>query len=213
MNIRNHFALLLVATICLCQYQTVCGYDLIQTMPIPRGGRWRHNASALPDFHDDQMNCGGYSVNTFFIISIQISAKSVNFPKQIQWVKNNGACGPCGDDFSLPQPRPHESQGIFSDIGFRTIFRQFSTAQFNIFIPSVYLNADISFDLCQLPDNGQGIETEACFAKHKLHYSTPNGVVASVGPQNTHSMYTFYVTLPFHKMNRAVLRMSATTGT
>lgn len=61
MNIRNLTACLLV-TIILCEYQSIYGYDILQIRPISRGGRWRIDKTAPPDFRDDQMNCGGYSV-------------------------------------------------------------------------------------------------------------------------------------------------------
>lgn len=215
MSARNHFALLLVATIALYKYQSVSGYDLIQMRPIPRGGRWRYNASVLPDYHDDQMNCGGYSVNQFWNPSnqCQFSVITINSPLwQVQYVKNNGSCGPCGDDFSLPTPRPHETGGIYADPDFRTVYRQLSSAQVDLFIPSEYLNANISFDLCHLSDHKNNTESEDCFEQHKLHYTT-TGYVASVGADNTQGLYTFLVQMPFMIMKRAILRVSATTGT
>lgn len=62
MNIRDLSACLL-ASIILCQYQSVCGYDVIQSRPIPRGGLWLIDQSATMDFNGDGLNCGGYLVN------------------------------------------------------------------------------------------------------------------------------------------------------
>lgn len=129
-------------------------------------------------------------------------------------MKNNGSCGPCGDDASLPRPRPHENHGDFADIGFRTIYRQFSTARIELFVPSEYLNANISFDLCHLGNNANAVETEECFDKNKLEFTTAaNGPFVAVGSQNTRGRHVFYVRIPFVKMSRAVLRTTATTGT
>lgn len=135
----------------------------------------------------------------------------MNF-QQTQWIKNNGSCGPCGDDFSLRRPRPHENGGIFSDITFRTMFRQMQSVRINIIATSLILNADIVFDLCHLKDLNS-VETEECFAEYKLSYTTaPDGQVAHVGAKNRNGTHNFFVTLPISKMTRGVLRMTAVTG-
>lgn len=136
----------------------------------------------------------------------------LSYIRQNQWVKNNGSCGPCGDDASFSRPRPHENHGIFSDNGFRTIYRQYSTARIELFVPSEYLNANISFDLCNLGKDEN--ETEECFEKNKLGFTTAaNGQFVAVGAQNTRGRHVFYVRIPFVKMSHAVLRTKATTGT
>lgn len=66
MNIFDLFICLL-ALIILRQRQTVCGFDVMQIRPVPRGGLWLVNASRLSDFSGDQMNCGGYLVLDIFI--------------------------------------------------------------------------------------------------------------------------------------------------
>lgn len=135
----------------------------------------------------------------------------MNF-QQTQWMQNNGKCGPCGDDFSLKSPRPHENGGVFSDIKFRTMYRQTQTVRINVLATSLILNADIVFDLCHLT-NLDSVETEECFANHKLSYTTaPNGQIAHVGAINKNGTHNFFVTLPFTTMTRGVLRMTAVTG-
>lgn len=32
---------------------------------------------------------------------------------QVQHEQNKGKCGPCGDDYSIPQPRPNENGGKY----------------------------------------------------------------------------------------------------
>lgn len=126
-------------------------------------------------------------------------------------MKNNGSCGPCGDDAGLPRPRPHENRGIFSDTGYRTIFRQFTIAEVRLLIPSDVINANFTFDLCNLGNNANANETESCFAKLDFVVA-PFKLSAVIGPQNTRGLLRFYVKMPFRRMQRAVLRTTAVTG-
>lgn len=124
-------------------------------------------------------------------------------------MKNNGTCGLCGDDASQKVPRYHENCGIYADTTYRTIFRQLSTAEIKVLIPSEAMNANFSFDIC----NSNGALTEPCFDRYKLEFDAPPpSRVAAVGHQNRRGFKSFYVRLPFALMDRAVLRTTITTG-
>ena len=46
------------------------------------------------DYDDHRLNCGGV---------------------EDQWGVWGGRCGTCGDEYGLPQPRPHEQGGTFGE--------------------------------------------------------------------------------------------------
>lgn len=45
---------------------------------------------------------------------------------QVQYGQNNGLCGPCGDDYSDPQPRNNENTGFY---GRGIILRNYTAGQ------------------------------------------------------------------------------------
>lgn len=51
----------------------------------------------------------------FFYLLIKSSKIIYDFTYfiQTQYEKNYGKCGECGDDWSLPRPRPNENGGIY----------------------------------------------------------------------------------------------------
>ncbi|KAG8223973.1 hypothetical protein J437_LFUL005586 [Ladona fulva] len=62
--------------------------------PASRASLWRLEIpGSIVDMDDNQLYCGGF---------------------QRQWNFNDGKCGICGDDYSLPQPRPYENMGARS---------------------------------------------------------------------------------------------------
>lgn len=88
-------------------------------------------------------------------------------PLQSQWERNHGKCGLCGDDYSLPPPRPNELGGLYGE---GVIVKSYSTGQK---IPvTVRLTANhrgyFKFNLCVLDGRK---ESESCFQQHPLKLS------------------------------------------
>ncbi|KAF8764488.1 hypothetical protein HNY73_022554 [Argiope bruennichi] len=53
---------------------------------------WRFGFETKPNYNDNELFCGGYTV---------------------QWQRNGGKCGICGDAWDAPKPRPNEAGGIY----------------------------------------------------------------------------------------------------
>jgi len=61
--------------------------------PPARNAMWRFGYPNPVNYNDNELFCGGYAV---------------------QWERNGGRCGVCGDAFHLKAPRPHEAGGEFA---------------------------------------------------------------------------------------------------
>ncbi|XP_054706523.1 uncharacterized protein LOC129216337 [Uloborus diversus] len=73
--------------------------------PPSRSSMWRFGYDTPVNYDDDGLYCGGIKV---------------------QWKKNNGKCGVCGDPWHLPTPRPNEAGGKY---GQGIIVRSYKTGQ------------------------------------------------------------------------------------
>ncbi|XP_023247650.1 uncharacterized protein LOC111643703 [Copidosoma floridanum] len=60
--------------------------------PVGRSSAWRKGFNVTKNFSDNELFCGGFAV---------------------QYEKNKGNCGPCGDDWSKPRPRDNENGGTY----------------------------------------------------------------------------------------------------
>ncbi|XP_054707291.1 uncharacterized protein LOC129217070 [Uloborus diversus] len=60
--------------------------------PPSRSSMWRFGFKTKPNYNDNELFCGGYTV---------------------QWQRNGGRCGVCGDSWNLPSPRPNEAGGVY----------------------------------------------------------------------------------------------------
>lgn len=90
-------------------------------------------------------------------------------------------------------------------------------AHIRLFATELFLNGNITFDLCDENDlkvdkyTQRKIETDDCFRKLTL-VAPPPTYVANVGPLANRGFYDFYVQMPYAKMNRGILRTTAKTG-
>ncbi|GFS93653.1 chitin-binding type-4 domain-containing protein, partial [Nephila pilipes] len=57
-----------------------------------RSSMWRFGFKTKPNYNDNELFCGEYTV---------------------QWQRNGGKCGVCGDAWHLPKPRPNEDGGVY----------------------------------------------------------------------------------------------------
>merc|ERR1712098_95525 len=71
----------------------VWGHGML-TDPPARNAMWRYGYTNPVNYNDNELYCGGFSV---------------------QWDRNDGNCGVCGDSFSDRQPRAHESGGKYGN--------------------------------------------------------------------------------------------------
>ncbi|GIY73092.1 chitin-binding type-4 domain-containing protein [Caerostris darwini] len=60
--------------------------------PPSRSSMWRFGFKTKPNYNDNELFCGGYTVH---------------------WQRNGGKCGVCGDSWDMPKPRPNEAGGIY----------------------------------------------------------------------------------------------------
>ncbi|XP_023246709.1 uncharacterized protein LOC106644008 [Copidosoma floridanum] len=71
--------------------------------PVGRSSAWRVGFNVTENYDDNELYCGGIMV---------------------LHEKNGGKCGPCGDDWSKPQPRDNENGGTY---GQGVIVRRFGS--------------------------------------------------------------------------------------
>merc|ERR1719483_244395 len=122
----------------------VRGHGML-TDPPARNAMWRYGYSNPVNYNDNELYCGGFSV---------------------QWDQNKGQCGVCGDNFDDKQPREHESGGKYGN-GITT--KRYTMGQ------TIDIEIDIAanhwghFELKICPTNGKKeIATQECFDKHPL---------------------------------------------
>ncbi|XP_047369907.1 uncharacterized protein LOC124957160 [Vespa velutina] len=113
--------------------------------PINRSSAWKKHFPVPPNFNDNELFCGGFAT---------------------QYEKNDGNCGECGDDWSLPRPRPNENGGIYGT-GF--IVKKYTEGlhiQIQINITASHLG-HFEFSICPL-SNPKELEMDECFAKYPV---------------------------------------------
>ncbi|XP_014238314.1 uncharacterized protein LOC106660018 [Trichogramma pretiosum] len=114
--------------------------------PVNRGSAWRKRFPVPANYDDMGNNCGGFGK---------------------QYGYNRGQCGVCGDDFSLPRPRPNENGGKY---GRGVIVRRYQAGgpiQLQVEITANH-KGYFEFSLCPL-NSPQDLETEECFNAHPIY--------------------------------------------
>ncbi|XP_011197083.2 uncharacterized protein LOC105221647 [Zeugodacus cucurbitae] len=142
---RVLFSLAFAAFACIYS-GLVAGHGMMLDPP-GRSSRWRYNSTAPTNYDDNGLNCGGMTV---------------------QWQKNNGKCGLCGDNYAMPMPRQNEIGGYYGGLGVITKeYNNSYTARVGVRITTNHLGY-FRFDLCNLSEFGG--ESEICFAKYPLRF-------------------------------------------
>ncbi|XP_014214839.1 uncharacterized protein LOC106644011 [Copidosoma floridanum] len=135
--------------------------------PPSRSSAWREKQFMFkfkPNFDDNQLYCGGKSK------------------------KNDGKCGPCGDNWNKTKPRDNENGGKY---GRGIIVRNYHSGQ--LIDIKVHISANhlgyFEFSLCPLK-SPKAIETEKCFDAHPIYlanghrrYPLKSGVYGIVNVQ------------------------------
>ena len=82
---------LFCTVILLNVFVNVHGHGMVVD-PVNRASRWRFDKTAVKDYNDNSLFCGGFDE---------------------QWKVNGGKCGLCGDSYGDSIPRAHELGGKY----------------------------------------------------------------------------------------------------
>lgn len=139
--------LLLISVVLLISYiEFIQGHGMVMD-PINRGSRWRSDRSAIPDYNDNQADCGGI---------------------QNQYNKYQGKCGMCGDEYGNIKPRAHELRGTYGQGVIVNTYQSGSTINVLVRITANHKGKFV-FKICNL-DKEQ--ETEECFDRLPVRTAT-----------------------------------------
>ncbi|XP_068209369.1 uncharacterized protein [Palaemon carinicauda] len=132
-------------------YPSVSGHGYM-TSPAARNSAWRFGFDTTPNYGDNELFCGG---------------------REKLHYSNGGRCGVCGDDWSLPQPRPHERGGQF---GQGVITANYTEGQ--VVPVTIHLSANhkgwYEFRLCN-NNNPQAEDSQRCLDKQLLQMADGSG--------------------------------------
>ncbi|XP_041360499.1 uncharacterized protein LOC121376787 [Gigantopelta aegis] len=107
--------------------------------PPGRGSLWRFGYPVAKNYDDNALNCGGF---------------------QVQWLKNNGRCGFCGDPYD--GVHKHETGGVFAS---NLIPRTYSVGQIIDITIEVTANHGGYFEFHLCP---KSVLSQDCFDKYPL---------------------------------------------
>ncbi|XP_042228868.1 uncharacterized protein LOC121870955 [Homarus americanus] len=120
--------------------------------PPGRSTAWRYGFSTPHNYNDHEIYCGGFAV---------------------QWQKNGGKCGPCGDPWHMPQPRDNEGGGKYGRGVIVRKYKHSSTVQLGIELTANH-RGFFEFRLC--PHNRPSIPvTNECLDKYVLQKADGSG--------------------------------------
>lgn len=128
----------------------ISGHGMLMD-PVNRGSRWRVDGSTPRNYNDNEQFCGGFDV---------------------QWGKNGGKCGFCGDPFDQAVPRNSELGGYY---GKGVIMKTYKQGQRTAVIAKITANhrGYFYFKICNL-DNEK--ESEACFDRWTVLTSNQSAI-------------------------------------
>ncbi|XP_065561377.1 uncharacterized protein LOC136027884 isoform X2 [Artemia franciscana] len=127
--------------------------------PPSRSSAWRYGFGTPNNFNDHEIYCGGFSR---------------------QHSKNRGKCGPCGDAWDLPVPRPNEGGGKYGTGTVVRTYQKGSEVEFGIELTANH-HGHFEFRICQT-ENPREPETNECFDKHVLKRADGEGEKWQPGP-------------------------------
>ncbi|XP_065226007.1 uncharacterized protein LOC135849479 isoform X1 [Planococcus citri] len=159
--------------------------------PPARNSMWRFGYPNPVDYNDNELYCGGYSV---------------------QWLQNGGKCGLCGDPYHHPTPRPHEAGGEF---GRGIISRHYFAGQVIDIVIELTSNHRGRFELYLCPNNNPKYEaTQNCFDRFPLFVHGTREVRYLIPPDSS-KKETFYYKVrlpPYLTCSQCVLQWTYYTG-
>lgn len=114
--------------------------------PPSRSSMWRYGFNVQPNYNENGLNCGGYGVQFNSI--------------------NQGRCGECGDEWSLPRPRANDEGGIYGTGIIGQTYAQASWIRLTVELTSNHLGY-FEFRLCP-KQSADELSTQQCFDQHLL---------------------------------------------
>ncbi|XP_015904848.2 uncharacterized protein [Parasteatoda tepidariorum] len=156
--------------------------------PPSRSSMWRFGFKTKPNYNDNELFCGGYTV---------------------QFQRNGGKCGVCGDAWHLPSPRPNEAGGVY---GRGIISRKYKPGQ--VIKSTVEITANhrgfFQFKLCP-HNNPSTVVKQDCLDQYPLEVADGSGnkyyPSAGTGP------FSVQLILPEHiSCSQCVFQWTYTAG-
>ncbi|KAG8199107.1 hypothetical protein JTE90_016244 [Oedothorax gibbosus] len=130
--------------ISLCGIRSVCCHARLMEPP-SRSSMWRNGYETPTNYDDNGLYCGGF---------------------QVQWQRNSGKCGICGDPYDMPHPRDNEAGGKY---GRGIISKTYTSGQVIEAIVDVTTNHRGYFEFKICPNNNVKKEaSQECLDKHVL---------------------------------------------
>ncbi|XP_055940722.1 uncharacterized protein LOC129971181 isoform X2 [Argiope bruennichi] len=121
--------------------------------PPSRSSMWRFGFETKPNYNDNELFCGGYTV---------------------QWQRNGGKCGICGDAWDAPKPRPNEAGGIY---GKGIIVGNYKPGQEVKSIVELTANHKGFFEFKLCPHNDpKTVATQDCLDQYLLELADGSGI-------------------------------------
>ena len=135
---------------------------------------------------------------------------------------NQGRCGPCGDEWQLPQPRPNEEGGQYArgiigekyyagDVNLKTKFILnetliiefgFQVVNLVVFLTVSDYSGYFEFRLCADKTEAGQIITQECFDRHLLQLADESGATRYyVQPAGSNTFHNVSVVLPYEGAN------------
>lgn len=141
-----------------CHIITVSGHGRLIDPP-SRSSMWRFGFKTKKNYNDNELFCGGYT---------------------IQWQRNGGKCGICGDAYHLPQPRPNEAGGVY---GRGIIVKKYKAGEVINSRVEITANHKGFFEFKMCPQNNpKVVATQECLDQYPLEMAEGLGTKYYVKP-------------------------------
>ena len=131
---------LFCAVILLQIFLDVNGHGMVVD-PVNRASRWRFDKTAVKDYNDNSLFCGGFAE---------------------QWKVYGGKCGLCGDSYGDSRPRAHELGGKYGQGTIVKSYIQGSKIKIKVNLTMNHLGR-FFFKICNL--DTYKVESDKCFSK------------------------------------------------
>ncbi|XP_055940448.1 uncharacterized protein LOC129970612 [Argiope bruennichi] len=188
-RIQNKMALYttMVVFIVLHWSSLVSGHGRLLEPP-SRSSMWRFGFKTKPNYNDNELFCGGYTV---------------------QWQRNGGKCGICGDAWDAPKPRPNEAGGIY---GKGIIVRNYKPGQEVKSIVELTANHKGFFEFKLCPHNDpKTVATQDCLDQYLLELADGSGT--KYYPSTRTGKFVVNLRLPQHlTCSQCVFQWTYTAG-
>ena len=188
--------------------EIIAGHGRLMEPPA-RNSMWRFGYGTPINYSDNEVFCGGVG-SKYFKITKDSHAKNYHF--SVQFKKNDGKCGVCGDDWSLERPRENENGGHF---GTGTIARTYVQGQVIEVEVELTTNHWGWFEMKLCPVNDKlGLEDDKCMDKHPLYLANEDSTKFFI-PQDSKKKDTFKykIKLPNNVVcSQCVLQWTYRTG-